>query len=272
MMSNIVKVVDLVPGQVAEIPRHSAADLDADTFWRSYVVAQRPVVITGAIADWPALQRWQDTEYLAAHAGDTEVTVARTFNPVPAKAFFDRAEKLPLAASLRNMADSEPTDVYSMPAFKLPERWLADLGRYSFLPERYDRRPILFPRNRVFVYRNAGTEWHHHGIDETLTTQLRGRKRVSVFELDAQTRKEFTRIIRSNLHHVNGGAKFFPPELSIVKYETIIEAGDVVYIPPRYWHGIDPYDNEIGITFAHCFRSPAEGIRQTLRWVGNGFK
>lgn len=35
-----------------------------------------------------------------------------------------------------------------------------------------------------------------------------------------------------------------------------MEAGDVLYIPPHWYHGIDPVGAEVGCTLAHCFRSP----------------
>jgi hypothetical protein len=41
----------------------------------SSILAQRPVILTGTIADWPACQRWSDPAYLKAVAGHRTVPI-----------------------------------------------------------------------------------------------------------------------------------------------------------------------------------------------------
>jgi hypothetical protein len=130
------------------------------------------------------------------------------------------------------------------------------LGSYPFLSEKVNRKPRLFRRQRLFIYKNASTEWHYHHTDETLTTQLLGAKHVSLFRLTLENWSLYTRAIQANLHHMACSAELFPCESTITKYECILEVGDAVYIPPFWWHGIDPVDATFGITLASCFRTP----------------
>ncbi|BDA47612.1 Bifunctional peptidase and (3S)-lysyl hydroxylase JMJD7 [Coccomyxa sp. Obi] len=59
---------------VAKIP---ASQLTSLTFFREYVSRNKPVVITGAIDHWPALQAW-NVDYIREKMGSAKICVART--------------------------------------------------------------------------------------------------------------------------------------------------------------------------------------------------
>ncbi|GJP41956.1 hypothetical protein CLOM_g1567 [Closterium sp. NIES-68] len=44
-------------------------------FYRDYIAANRPCVITGAVSHWPALSLWRSDQYLIGALGDKKVTV-----------------------------------------------------------------------------------------------------------------------------------------------------------------------------------------------------
>lgn len=272
--SEIVQVVDLVPGDVRPIPSVDAAALDGETFWRERVERSLPLLVKGAARAWPAITRWTDAGYLIERAGDATVTVARTFNTLPVGPFYARTTEEKLVDVLRAMQDAPDTSVYSVPSIDVPRALAGDLQEFPFLTAAHERKPRGYPRRRIFVYRNAGTEWHFHPFDETLTTQLRGRKRVSLFRLEADTFGAYNEVLAANLHHTASGPALFPPR-DLVKYETILEPGDTVYIPPFWWHGIDPADRDVGVTMAHCFRTPLRRVgsfREPIsRWTVKEF-
>ena len=51
-----------------------AATLDKETFIKEYVQKGIPVVVKGAIADWPAMQKW-DCQFFAKHFGDCPIRI-----------------------------------------------------------------------------------------------------------------------------------------------------------------------------------------------------
>jgi len=67
--------------------------------------------------------------------------------------------------------------------------------------------------------------------------------------------------LNGNYHHIDWGMKLFPKDPPIIKYEAILEAGDAVYIPPMWYHGVDTADNNVGVTFAYCFGTPVEYLQ-----------
>ncbi|MDN2715184.1 MULTISPECIES: cupin-like domain-containing protein [unclassified Janthinobacterium] len=256
MSETVTKVIDLVPGDVHPLATVEAASLTEQAFWEQYVGQHVPVLIKGAAAAWPALQHWHRPGYLESRCGDAEVFVARTFNPNPSleHAAERRQSLAECIADMRGAADHE---TFSIPAMDVPQQWMDDIGDYHFL-QQHERKPLGYPGKRIFFYKNASTEWHYHQLDETLTCQLAGTKRISLFRLTPANWWSFAPLIKANYHHMSCADRFFPTDSGLTKYEGVLEAGDAVYIPPFWWHGIDAATSEPGITLAQCFRSPVK--------------
>jgi hypothetical protein len=60
------------PSEIERIPKPSPAE-----FYREYVAANKPVIITNAFDDWPALKRW-DLDYLRKKAGALQISIDLT--------------------------------------------------------------------------------------------------------------------------------------------------------------------------------------------------
>jgi jumonji domain-containing protein 7 len=58
---------------VSHVPRVHGAPRPIQ-FLRDFVSANRPVVVTDAFNDWPAMERWS-LDYLADAMGDTKISV-----------------------------------------------------------------------------------------------------------------------------------------------------------------------------------------------------
>jgi hypothetical protein len=258
MNPKIVKVIDLVPGTVQALKAVPAESLDSKTFWDEYVCRHVPLVIKGAAKEWPVLEKWKQPGYLESRCGDERAGMSRTFNPLPSTPYFQNAVNFKkLSECIAEMRAAPEDATHSIPAMKLPQEWVEDLGKFSFFEERGDLKPRFYPYKRFFVYRNASTEWHYHPIDESLTTQLVGAKKFSMFRLNAAAWTRYVPPIEANFHHMDCGQQFFPRDsANLIKYEAILEPGDTIYIPPFWWHGVDPVDNDFGVTLAHCFRTP----------------
>ncbi|KDR32011.1 cupin-like domain-containing protein [Caballeronia zhejiangensis] len=255
MAKRIVKVIDLVPGRSVQLPSIDNETLRHGQFWSDNVCAQKPVVIRGAVRNWPALRKWNAPGYLEALT-DSEVGISDAFNASPTGLWYANLPKLKLNQAITRLRDAGPDETHAIRALPIPSEWKPDLGHYEFLEREHDRPPRAYAQDRLFIYRNASTEWHYHTTDETLTTQIIGTKRISMFRLSSENWQAYAVPIKSNLHHMNDGARFFPADGALTKFETTLAPGDVLYIPPFWWHGVDPADNDFGITLAHCFKTP----------------
>jgi hypothetical protein len=254
MSQTVTKVIDLIPGNVRPLTTVQADCLTEQTFWEEYVSKHTPVLIKNAVAAWPAREHWEHPGYLESRCGDRQVFVVRTFNTSPPLQHAAEMRRR-LAECIIEMRDATDNETFSIPAMAVPPEWLSDIGEYPFLGANH-RPPLGYPGKRMFFYKNASTEWHYHQLDETLTCQLVGSKRISLFRLTQANWNQFAPLIKANYHHMACAAHFFPSDTPLTKYEGVIDAGDAVYIPPFWWHGIDAATAEPGITLAQCFRSP----------------
>ncbi len=57
------------------VPRLSARGMTPLQFHQRFVSRNKPLVLTDAIADWPALRRWSN-EYLLSRVGDEQARSA----------------------------------------------------------------------------------------------------------------------------------------------------------------------------------------------------
>ncbi|SAL03191.1 Cupin superfamily protein [Caballeronia arationis] len=259
MAKRIVKVIDLVPGRAVELPSIGNEKLGHEKFWHDFVCPQQPIVIRNAVSNWPALSKWGTKGYLEALTNH-QVGVSDTFNASPAGLWHQNLPKYRLDEAITCLRNAAPDETFAIRSLPIPPEWKADIGGYDFLSANRDLPPRAYARDRLFIYRNASTEWHYHTTDETLTTQILASKRISMFKLSKENWQAYAGPIRSNLHHMNDRARFFPADQALTKFEATLEPGDVLYIPPFWWHGVDPADTEFGITLAHCFRTPLNRI------------
>lgn len=109
---------------------------------------------------------------------------------------------------IERMRKAPDDRTFSVPAFLMKEEWNCDFKPYPMLDPRKDKLPIMSPRRRMFIYKNASTEWRYHSGDETLTSRIVGAKCVSLFKTNPQNHKLIKKILEGNLHHMNCGSHF----------------------------------------------------------------
>jgi hypothetical protein len=169
MPEKIIKVIDLVPGTVREVTTIDVGSLDENTFWNEFVCTHTPLLIKGGARHWPAFEHWKKPGYLESLCGDEGVGVSRTFNPMPPEIYLRTAMKWrKLSECLDEMRRSSDEETFSIPSMGIPGKWVKDLGDFSFFTQKFDRRARYYPGRRLFIYKNASTEWHYHPIDESL--------------------------------------------------------------------------------------------------------
>lgn len=249
----ITKIIDLIPGEVLPLAVIDAEKLSEKKFWSDFVCKHQPIIIKGGVKHWPACQKWRREGYLESITDNRKIFFKRSFNPHP---YLPSMEEMGLQDALNEIQKLPDDRTFSIPSIQVPEKWEADFGEFPFLTARVKKRPVYYPLNRIFIYKNASTDWHSHPIDETIASQLVGSKRISLFKCTEKDYHHYAPYIEANAHHSPVAEHYFSSAPKLVKYEGILEQGDSIYIPPFWWHGLDSHNTDFGITLAHCFRSP----------------
>lgn len=218
-------------------------------FEERYVKRSQPVILRGAIDDWPAMKLWS-LEYFKQRFGDREVPVVRLKNGTPydvsSGVFY---EKMRVGDYVDLLEPGDPIDL-SM-AFRVDE----------VMPELFDDalRPIYcrdasWCRSR-FWFAAPGTKGPlHRDLTENLFAQIVGRKEMIMLD------RRLTRMVHS--HSVLSGVPNYSPvdaeAPDLERYPRFrgaplmlaqVEPGDLFYIPSLWWHQARSTDTSISINF-----------------------
>ena len=232
-----------------------AEELDEVTFQKLYVQKNKACIIKGAVEHWPAFEKWKSKEYLQNHTDNSDVEVYTHVNYIDSEMQEDGKEIMKFHDALDRLYE-HTDDVFSIPSEEITDQShlkgvKTDVLAFKFLKNA--PFPRIYPRVRVFTYRQASTSWHYHDMDETLMCQVKGTKRVGLLPPTIPNTKEISLFLQ---HEDYLKGKTLDAKLQLNPMMVDVEAGDALYIPPYWYHGVVPVDDEIGYTVAFCWKSP----------------
>ena len=254
-----------VQGKVGRIE-----DPPSAAFFKKYVQGNRPVVLSGAMEGWPALERWS-WDYLAAVAGDCtgEVVVSRNglypdyvTQPSPmAKVDMRFAEFLrravPAAGAEPLPPILEPGETYylygksylldAVPALRADLRKPACLGA------------VAEPFQRLWISTPGCVTPLHYDLSNGLLCQVLGTKQVWLFDPAQFDRlyprgsqfpglDNFERQSQVDIHHPDDAA--FPELRRAVALECRLRQGDTLFIPSNWWHEVETLEPALSVQLA----------------------
>ncbi len=239
-------------------------EIDTDKFLRDYKATSTPVVMENITRDWPARSKWS-LDYFESLAGNNRV---KLYDSKPSTNY-----KLQHAAE---------TSMLLKDYFKILREGEQDLRMFFFdilreIPSLRD--DFSFPQIGLkffeklpvmFIAGNKARVQMHFDIDyaDIFLCHFGGRKKVTLFSPDQTPLMYHVPYSFSSLHSVDYEYPDFEryPALKHLKgSQTVLNNGDVLYIPPGWWHFI-VYD-EIGYSIA--IRAFPRNLRNFSRMLRN---
>jgi lysine-specific demethylase 8 len=229
----------------ADIPR--IAPPSADAFYADFVRASRPVILRGAIADWPAMKKWS-LDYFKHEFGDRQLPVVREKDGAQYQAQSGlHYEQIRFADYCDLIADGKPHDLYI--TVRVDEQ----------LPELFDdiRQPAYsagapWTRSRFWLGASDTKGPLHRDLPENLYAQIDGRKQFLLLE------RRLTRMVHRHPFY-SGVPNYSPvdaekPDLSQFPrfrgaplWRGVVEPGDLLYIPSLWWHQAHSLSTSISV-------------------------
>jgi hypothetical protein len=258
LLESLEKQRALAPG-AGGIERR--ADLGAEEFLTRYYAMNRPVILTGEMADWPALKLWTPdylrvrvgsriVEYQGDRAGDPRFEMDKDAHrrEGPFDGFIDRitGEGAGNDAYITAYNSARNSAALSVLA--------ADIGRFDRLLD-----PALANPDGMMWIGPAGTFTAlHHDLTNNLIAQVVGRKRLLVLAPSETGRlynetHVFSRI--TDLQDPAIDAADFPRLAGARAYEVVLEPGEAIFMPFAWWHQVRSLDFSVTLTFTN-FRWP----------------
>jgi len=246
-------------GSVATCKRVSKEE-----FLREYKAKEIPVVIQNLTEDWPAREKWS-MEYFESLIGDKEV---KLYDSEPSK-----DKKLQHAAET-TMALREYFSLLRKGEKNLRMFFFNILQEAPLLKDDFRFPDIglkLFKRLPVLFVGGAGAKVQmHFDIDyaDILLCHFGGEKRVRLFPPSATKDIYHVPFSFSSLHSIdydNPDYEKYPALEKLEGQEVSLKHGDVLYIPPGWWHYIVYED----IGFSMALRAFPRGGKNLLKMLQN---
>ncbi|MCI4592201.1 cupin-like domain-containing protein [Sphingobium sp. BYY-5] len=227
--------------------------LDRATFLNDYYSANRPVVITGMMEDWPALG-WTPEQLVCTFAGrQVEVQVNRSANPHYEMQADSHGTTMAFDAFMaRIMAMGESNDIYMTArngganASALSELWDGIVQ----IPEYLDGGN---PANRGFFWIGPpGTVTPtHHDLTNNFMAQITGRKRVHLAD-GLQVANLYNHLhVYSEVDLEKVDYDRFPRMQNVDIFCHDLAPGELLFIPVGWWHHVRALDFSMTVTFTN---------------------
>lgn len=219
-----------------------------------YYAANRPVVLTGLMDDWPALSRWSP-EYFKETCGDAIVEIMSGRTRDPQYEINSRKHKTEVRfGDYVDMvtAGGESNDAYLVANngfFSRPEmKPLYDDIRC--FPEHLD--PGKTAGQVHFWFGPAGTVTPlHHDLMNIFMAQVLGRKRVLLISPD-QTHRLYNEVgVFSDVDCDQPDDQRHPLYRDVLSKQVLLEPGEVLFLPVGWWHHVKALDVSVTVTFTN---------------------
>ncbi len=245
---------DLAPG-LTTIERRSG--LSTEEFLERYYAANRPVILTGEMADWPALARWtpdylktaigaRPIEFQGGRVGDRQFELNKDAHrqEAPFDVFIDQIQR-PGAGN-----DAYLTAYNSERNADVLSGLHGDLG---FLDKFLDRQAAV-PHGMMWIGPAGTVTSLHHDLTNNFIAQIVGRKRVRLAPA-AEVGKIY------NVRHVFSEIPDLEdPDIDLARhprlaglrfYDVLLAPGEILFMPLGWWHQVKSLDFSVTITFTN---------------------
>jgi len=235
-------IADVTDRSGYEIPRRE--NLSYDEFAREYLYPSRPVILTHAISNWRALEKW-NPEFFKSEFGSRVITIdgkeimvadfvdlvvgSSEMRPAPYLAFYGDKTLEGLFPEL--VGDIEPVPEYLVP------NWLSDWYFPPALGRKLNRgtKPEFFfgGKGASFPYLHWDNLYFH-----AFNSQIYGQKEWYLYAPDQtcflypskdQRNASMIREVRPDLER-------FPLFKKAVSHQCVVEPGEMLFIPAGWWH------------------------------------
>ncbi|MEU4643557.1 cupin-like domain-containing protein [Micromonospora sp. NPDC023814] len=234
------------------------AGLSAAEFFDRYYFAHRPVILAGAVDDWPARQQWSPTS-LRDRLGEVEVEVmtGRDSNPEHGWQHDAHRTRMTFADYLTMVETGGETNDYYMVARN--DNW-----QHGLKPLTQDIKPVpgiidpaLLPEAVTLLLGPAGTVTAlHHDNMNILLCQVMGRKHVRLVPSYQRPRVYPRGGTYSHVDAARPDLDQHPLYGQATVLAGVLEPGDALFVPAGWWHWVRALDISATVSLHH-FQVPS---------------
>ncbi|GAB4835168.1 Lysine-specific demethylase jmj30 [Ancistrocladus abbreviatus] len=235
---NQAEVLKLLPVKSLSsktVMKQSALSLEG--FLRDYFLLGTPVVISDCMDHWPARTKWSNMNYLKRVAGDRTVPVEVGKNYLSSEW---KQELITFSQFLERIQSTNSAEVPTYLAQHPLFDQIKELKKDILIPDYcYAAGGELRSLNAWFGPTGTVTPLHHDPHHNILA-QVVGRKYVRLYpaslseELYPHAETMLINSSQVDLDDIDDAA--FPKLKDLEILDCILDEGEMIYIPPKWWH------------------------------------
>lgn len=212
-----------------------------DEFNRLYAEPGKPVLITGVVSEWDACSLW-NSQYFKSIAGERSVPVKRMRNG----AYLGAHSELMKLANYLELVHKEPIGNERV--------YLSEQSVESILPEVVGdfTVPAYIDSTKFvavcYIGSNVHSQIHFHPFGKALLCQVSGSKRVKLFAPN-QTPYLYQKLHFSKIEGEPVDLDKYPLYQKAVYYECEVKAGEMLFFPIYWWHGVETTEFSSAVVF-----------------------
>ncbi|KAF2311987.1 hypothetical protein GH714_027672 [Hevea brasiliensis] len=231
------------------VGKRSALSLEA--FLREHFLCGCPVIISDCMAHWPARTKWNDMDYLEKVAGERTVPVEVGKNYLCQEWKQELITFSQFLERIRSSGSSSDVPTY--------------LAQHPLFDQINELRNDICIPDYCFVgggelrslnawFGPAGTVTPlHHDPHHNILAQVVGRKYIRLYpaslsaELYPYSETMLCNSSRVDLDNVD--EREFPNMRDLEFLDCILEEGEMIYVPPKWWHYVRSLTTSFSVSF-----------------------
>jgi len=254
LLETLERQRDLVP-RLAAIERVSG--LSGEQFLEQYYAVNRPVILTGEMAGWPALARWTP-QYLKSAVGARPIEFQGERTRDQRFEMFKDAHRRVAPFDIfidQILQPGAGNDAY-LTAYNSERNAeaLAVLQRdIGFLDEFLDRNAAV-PQGMMWIGPAGTVTSLHHDLTNNFIAQIVGRKRIKLMpaaEVGKLYNHQHVFSEISDLEDPQIDPVRYPRLTDLRFYDVLLEPGEILFTPLGWWHQVKSLDFSVTITFTN---------------------
>jgi hypothetical protein len=247
------EIMEALSGAVGIV--ENVCEISPLKFQKEYYEKNRPLLISGGAKMWPALRKWSP-EYLIGVIGKLPATL-NLFKHYPDQMKRNILPKMAMAEAIRTIDDNvNPDETYYIIRDSIinhSSKLLEDIRKPQWIND------VIFSTDLWYGSARNVTPIHYDAVDNFIV-QIKGQKTVIMYAHN-DTKFIYPQSLytggRFNFSEISS-RKFLKDDQQYARfhkataYMVPLEPGDVLYIPPGWWHEVHTH-NEQATTITFFF-------------------
>lgn len=253
--SDVIVNIPGIRGQVL----NSLERPSLERFRVSHFGPRIPVRLTGCITHWPALILWRDINYLKKVAGARTVPIElgdHYVHPTWSQKLMTVGEFIE-SHIVQQMDENTPIGYLAQhPLFEQVPELMSDISEpeYCCLSDNLDDNAVTEETDINAWFGPKGTVSPlHYDPKHNLLVQVVGEKRIILYDPnESENLYPHEGSFLSNTAQVNPEEpdyKTFPNYKNSVAWECHLKQGEMLYIPPKWWHHVRSLSTSFSVSF-----------------------